>query len=491
MMDDRRGRRWRSNPALLPLRSFTSLLSNTVSCWYCDFKFLILNEPVFHFGRRYSSADRWFRVWFTMGIGFGMAALVGVTAFTGLNISFTSFVCLCASSIVSVLVHEFGHALAAASEGVHIEYIAIFLAVFFPGALVAFNYASLQALPAVASLRIYCAGIWHNAVFCAVCTFMLLFLPYILSPFYTYGEGPMVMDVAQSSPLSSYLSPRDVIVSLDNTLVHTTEEWRRTIMLLTEQSKLETVVGHKGYCVPHSLIQENAHTLGKGNDTTCPNEFTAFVSAPCLDSSVYDDNEPDISLLKRWESIQCLDASDVVKLKKCSYNKMETPINRSGCVCSEVESCLSPVQHPGQQWAEITFSRSDCQNVGNSDATDFISQERSCLQTFVFVGDLISMAHSIHLTSYQPRLYAEFAAHLPNTLERIFMCTFHVSMLLALLNSLPVYFLDGESILEAIIHLKFISLNSSKRRLILRCCLLGGTMISVTLFLQMVLHRVV
>ena len=43
------------------------------------------------------------------------------------------------------------------------EYTAVFLAVLFPGALVAFNHELLQALPRIAALRIYCAGIWHNA----------------------------------------------------------------------------------------------------------------------------------------------------------------------------------------------------------------------------------------------------------------------------------------------------------------------------------------
>ena len=44
------------------------------------------------------------------------------------------------------------------------EYIAVFLAVLFPGALVAFDYDLLQALPRLTALRVYCAGIWHNAV---------------------------------------------------------------------------------------------------------------------------------------------------------------------------------------------------------------------------------------------------------------------------------------------------------------------------------------
>lgn len=49
------------------------------------------------------------------------------------------------------------------SEGIQIEYTAVFLAVLFPGALVAFNDDLLQMIPRVATLRIYCAGIWHNA----------------------------------------------------------------------------------------------------------------------------------------------------------------------------------------------------------------------------------------------------------------------------------------------------------------------------------------
>lgn len=50
------------------------------------------------------------------------------------------------------------------SEGLQIEYIAIFLAVLFPGALVALNHSSLENLSPFSSLRVYCAGIWHNIV---------------------------------------------------------------------------------------------------------------------------------------------------------------------------------------------------------------------------------------------------------------------------------------------------------------------------------------
>jgi S2P endopeptidase len=50
------------------------------------------------------------------------------------------------------------------SEGIQIEYIAIFIAVLFPGALVAFNDELLQTSQHLTALRVYSAGIWHNAV---------------------------------------------------------------------------------------------------------------------------------------------------------------------------------------------------------------------------------------------------------------------------------------------------------------------------------------
>lgn len=100
-----------------------------------------------------------------------------------------------------------------------------------------------------------------------------------------------------------------------------------------------------------------------------------------------------------------------------------------------------PVQLPGLGWVEITYSRLECLNGSRS---QFSSEqhsndgEKGCHHTFVFVGDLISMANSVHLTSYQPRFSMYFIAHIPDMLERFFTCAFHVSMVLALLNSLPV-----------------------------------------------------
>lgn len=94
-------------------------------------------------------------------------------------------------------------------------------------------------------------------------------------------------------------------------------------------------------------------------------------------------------------------------------------------------------------WVEIAYSSPspECslheRNRFSVSETSGI-KETNCGGTFIFVGDVISMAHSIQLTSYQPRLGLKFVAYFPNLLERILMWTFHVSLALTLLNGLPV-----------------------------------------------------
>lgn len=201
-VDARRMRRFgiqrhnNNDNTLLPLHVSSSShhISNTISCWYCDYKISAFNKPLFNFGRRHA---RFFKVWFSIGVGFALSVLLVVILIllwelaralhlcggssklgnltsgllfgfppllSGLSLSLADAGYICISTIISVFVHEVGHAVAATSEGIQIEYIAIFIAVLFPGALVAFNYELLQTLPNLTALRIYSAGIWHNAV---------------------------------------------------------------------------------------------------------------------------------------------------------------------------------------------------------------------------------------------------------------------------------------------------------------------------------------
>lgn len=99
------------------------------------------------------------------------------------------------------------------------------------------------------------------------------------------------------------------------------------------------------------------------------------------------------------------------------------------------EMCLQAMQSPGVSWTEITYERTssqDCSGHGEFNAS-------GCVGTFVFVGDLIAMSRSVQLTAYQPRWLSNLCfKSFPDIIERSLTCTFHVSLALVLLNSLPV-----------------------------------------------------
>ncbi|KAK9989550.1 hypothetical protein SO802_029789 [Lithocarpus litseifolius] len=519
------------SPSLLPLHTTPNPnISNSISCWYCDYKITALNQPLFRFGRRYA---RVLRVWFSIGVGFSLTALFGVTmillwelgkalhlihqdtqlgnlstallfgfsptAVSGFSMSLADAGCIFISTVISVSVHEFGHALAAACEGIQMEYIAIFIAALFPGALVAFNYEFLQALPQLTALRVYSAGVWHNAVCCVACGLVLFLLPLILFPFYIYGESPMVLDVSSTSPLSRYLSHGDLIMSLDGVHIHNSQEWMEMTSLIDKMALQSTnhskyaegfgrVNGIKGYCVPNIMTEDNQKIQSVGNHSACAEDLTAFETIPCHDMRMSNIGGSEDGHPKRRESAYCLDAKDIVKLNKCG-DGWEIITNGSNCICSLDESCLSPLQMLGLSWVEITFSRSlsaECLQHGRNSFSDSKTSdliESKCRGSFVFVGDVISMARSVRLTAYQPRWAFHIGRYLPDVLERVLMCTFHVSLTLALLNSLPVYFLDGESLLEVTL-CHFTSLSTRKREKVLKVCLLGGTLISILVFVR-------
>ncbi|OVA07510.1 Membrane-bound transcription factor site-2 protease [Macleaya cordata] len=388
------------------------------------------------------------------------------------------------------------------SEGIQIEYIAIFLAVLFPGALVALNYEMLQSLPQFAVLRIYCAGIWHNAVCCAVCALALFVLPSVLYPFYIHGENPMVLDVTSMSPLSGYLSPGDVIVSIDGLQVHYPQEWMELMARMNEVAiqsshhskdsrSFQEAAGRKGYCISSSWIQDKKNIQLVDDQSTCPDELTVFSRVPCFNLNALEDGSTDDG--NRKETRHCLSARDVVHHKKCGDGWLAAGSNRSSCECSQDETCMGPVLSPGVTWVEIAYSRpysAECLWLWRNSSADFVSPDSGatdCGGTFVFIGDALSMANSIGLTAYRPRSAISLGLSLPNGLEKILACTFHVSLTLALLNSLPVFFLDGESILEVILVGYITLLSPRKRRQVLRIFLFGGTLLSIIGFFSIFL----
>lgn len=154
-----------------------------------------------------------------------------------------------------------------------------------------------------------------------------------------------------SSPLSGYLSHGDLIVSLDGLPINGPQDWIAKMTLLDDQTlkesqhsreqSLREANGRKGYCIPRSLIEESSNIELVDGLFTCPDELTAFRSAPCFNLTLLDDDSSGI-IQNKTEGARCLPATAVVNLKKCGDGWQVTGMNRSYCPCSQVCASLFP-----------------------------------------------------------------------------------------------------------------------------------------------------
>jgi membrane-associated protease RseP (regulator of RpoE activity) len=124
------------------------------------------------------------------------------------------------SIIVVLAVHELGHAAAASIERLHIQGVGVFVVGMFPGAFVRIE-DSVQYLPSRSQLRVYCAGVWHNAILVLICYALLLVGPYT-APLFGFSEpsaGAAVASVSASSPLASVVSPGYVLSAVNGVII--------------------------------------------------------------------------------------------------------------------------------------------------------------------------------------------------------------------------------------------------------------------------------
>lgn len=156
-----------------------------------------------------------------------------------------------------------------------------------------------------------------------------------------------VLEVPDSSPLHGYLSPGDVIVALDGIPVNDVQQWAEVTALIDidyyEESNYTRDARHaskggstKGYCIPRVLLEDSEVVRHVDNVPTCPNDLTAFSSAPCSYTGTTDYNILGDGSANTEERSCCLNAKEVIKLKKCGDGWSHIINNGSNCICSQV-----------------------------------------------------------------------------------------------------------------------------------------------------------
>lgn len=98
----------------------------------------------------------------------------------GVNIPLDHLLYLVCALLVSAVVHEAGHGLAASTEGLRIDSVGFMLFWGVPAAFVGLPLEILKK-PVSKQLKVFCAGVWHNVVLCVFVFFVsMIVVPYLL-----------------------------------------------------------------------------------------------------------------------------------------------------------------------------------------------------------------------------------------------------------------------------------------------------------------------
>ncbi|GAB0494180.1 hypothetical protein MMPV_005470 [Pyropia vietnamensis] len=165
----------------------------------------------------------------------------------GVNLPLWHAPYLLLAAAIATVVHEAGHALAAAADGeMRVVGVGGFLALFLPGAYV--RIEGVDDAGRWRALKVWCAGAWHNVVAAVVAATATLALPLLLSPVYSASGGALVVGVPQSSALAGHLHPGDVIVGLGRHPVRGVADLARAIGSITAGED------SSGFCVGPGLM---------------------------------------------------------------------------------------------------------------------------------------------------------------------------------------------------------------------------------------------
>ncbi|KAG5645952.1 hypothetical protein DXG03_004744 [Asterophora parasitica] len=141
----------------------------------------------------------------------------------GVTVPLSHLPAILSAVFLSQVIHEFGHAIAAAIDAIPILSAGLSLTFIIPSAFVSFSAYALDALAPRARARIIAAGPFHNIVLWVLLV-SLSYTPFARI-FWSLGyrdvsaTGQIVVGVDAHSPLHAYLPVGAVITALDDTLL--------------------------------------------------------------------------------------------------------------------------------------------------------------------------------------------------------------------------------------------------------------------------------
>ncbi|KAK3849413.1 hypothetical protein Pcinc_043834 [Petrolisthes cinctipes] len=331
----------------------------------------------------------------------------------GINIPVKEFPYYFLTILVASIIHEIGHAIAAVKEDVHVNGFGFLLLFILPGAYVDVPTEDIRALSPFRQLKILCAGVWHNVMLAVMALAFGLALPYLLYPLYIHGQGLTVMTLSQDSPArgTTGLEVGDVVTGINRHPVASVAEWNQHLVTTVTSDQI-------GFCVPESVVHTHDETIhhafegADGSVQCCDGDSEAHLCFELKESHEADNG------VAAMQPFSCLPARIAVSLsiKTCT----------TSASCPTDTHCLAPSLRNASRLVQIW------RKERNGKSKDDV----------LYLGPPVYLYHTLSFTSYIPK-YPFLPLYWPNSLE--IYCDYMVkfSGALAVLNMVPVIYLDG------------------------------------------------
>ncbi|KAI9026909.1 peptidase family M50-domain-containing protein [Hyaloraphidium curvatum] len=399
-----------------------------------------------------------------------------VTVIPGVNLPLSQIWYYLIAVFIAALVHEAGHAVAAAIERIPLHSFGFFVFLMYPGAYVNLDSHTLHLLHPFRQLRVICAGAWHNIVLFAFGFLLLNSLPVTMKWGYTtvgeVADGLVVMQVEEGSPLHGHVLPGSVVARIGDTKVYDEETWENALrQSLKNRTSIET-----SYCVPRSEIEGNPldccnisyeHPL---SDTQfqcfwnrelllkweADHPYTAVhseLSHKGLGNRTASWFERTSMLVNAMGSVDRTDNAELVRLPAgqaaCSslHNLRSLAVTctdgKTNCTAFGGGQCMTPfIPNPHVRLISL-WVKDKLVGVNAKPAAKVRhSEHEPPLREVMFLGDPREVWEAVSVGTLFPK-YAVLPVTLPAAIEMFLHHLISLSAALTFLNMIPAYRLDG------------------------------------------------
>lgn len=328
----------------------------------------------------------------------------------GVNLPVSELWYYSATLVICTVVHEMGHALAAVQNDVNLNEVGLRILFVLPIAYVNLSTEKFKSLEKKTTLKILCAGIWHNLVLSFGAYLIYFCLPTIFSLFFHVNQGVTITEIAKRSPLLGQrgLDVGDIIYSINECKVKDERSWYNCLSEIEKQKV--------AFCITHGILDVYDETVplthsDNGQIDCCDPKKSGNLCFGYLDVA---------GGVLEMPSHACLPGRIVVESSEhfCSDSPHSCPTGTY---------CFHPIIANGSDLFKIS-----CKS-----------------KHVIYVGTPNDIFRTIEVSSYIPSSFFISTA-IPDAVTKFCTYVAIISLGLAIINIIPFMYMDGQHITEVL-----------------------------------------